>query len=312
MTDIINFEEKKVKKGRTHVVDGINKDLAGEWTEEKYMEFMKDWTDPYPLYIEKYEGITVVNDGRMDSGSKCRFGDKFVSQIEEEVLVYVQPRVGLAGVSLLELAKKYGKKVVLFMPSSKEISEHQAITIERGAIPKFRRIAAMPVLNSYAKKWAEKNGAKFIPLGLYHPHVVAGAARVARNIREQHGIPERIYCAISTGVLSRGLQIGFGKDTELVSVAVARNLKAGELGRAELIDEPVPFLKAEKKENLPPFESVKTYDAKVWKYALADKIRNPDKDIWFWNVGKDPILNDRSIIEKTDSQRDWHEVRDND
>ena len=248
----------------------------------------------------------------MYSGSKARFGDYFFSQIEEDTVVYVQPRVGLAGVSILELAKKYNKKVVLFMPSSKKISEHQAITIERGAIPKFRRIAAMPVLNSYAKKWALENGAKFIPLGLYHPFVVAGAAKVARNIREKHGSPERIYLPISTGVLSRGTQIGFGEDTEFVSVAVARNIKKGELGRSQLIDEPVQFLRPEKKENLPPFESVATYDAKVWKYALADKKENPDKDIWIWNVGKDPILNDKSIIEKTDSQRNWHEVRDND
>ena len=295
--------------GRKHIVDGINKDLL-DYTEEYYFDLLKDWKDPYPYYIEEHEGIKVVNDGRMDSGSKSRFGDYFFSQIEEDTVVYVQPRVGLAGVSILELAKKYNKKVILFMPSSKKISEHQAITIERGAVPKFRRIAAMPVLNSYAKKWALENGAKFIPLGLYHPHVVAGAAKVARNIREEYGQPERLYLAISTGVLCRGLEIGFGKDTDLVSIAVARNLKAGELGRSELIDEPAPFLRAEKKENLPPFESVKTYDAKVWKYARDYKKENPLCDVWMWNVGKDPVLNDRSIIDRTDSARDWHEVRD--
>ena len=294
-----------------HTDSNVNKDLL-EHTEEQYFELLRDWQDPYPLYIEEHEGIKVVNDGRMDSGSKSRFGDFFFSQIEEDVVVYVQPRVGLAGLSLLELAKKYNKKVVLFMPSSKKISDHQAIVIEQGAIPKFRRIAAMPVLNKYAKEWAMENNARFIPLGLYHPHVVAGAAKVARNIREQFGTPERIYCAISTGVLTRGLQIGFGKDTEFISVAVARNVKTGEKGVANIISEPLPFLKPEKKENLPPFPSVATYDAKVWKYALADKKENPERDVWFWNVGKDPILNDRSIIEKTDSYRDWHEVKDND
>ena len=96
----------------------------------------------------------------------------------------------------------------------------------------------------------------------------------------------------------------------LCLLPVARNLKAGELGWAEVISEPLPFLKPEKKENLPPFPSVVTYDAKVWKYALAYKKENPEKNVWFWNVGKDPILNDRSIIERTDSYRDWNEVRD--
>ena len=287
-----------------HVVDGINKDLL-DHSEEYYFDLLKDWKDPYPLYIEEHEGVKVVRDDLI-VGSKCRFGDFFFSQINEDTVVYVQPRVGLAGVSILELAKKYNKKVILFMPASRKISDHQAITIERGAIPKFRRIAAMPVLNKYAKDYAEENNFYFIPLGLYHPHVVAGAARVARNIREQYGAPEQIYLPISTGVLSRGVQIGFGKDTRFVSVAVARNLKAGELGISEVISEPLPFLKPEKKENLPPFPSVDTYDAKVWKYIP----KNTGRNIWFWNVGCDPILQDRSIIEKTDSYRDWNEMRD--
>lgn len=289
-----------------HVVDGINKDLLHH-DEEYYFNILKDWVDPYPYYVEEHEGVKVVRDDLI-VGSKARFGDYYFSQIKEDTVVYVQPRVGLAGVSILELAKKYDKNVVLFMPASKRISEHQAIVIERGAVPKFRRIAAMPVLNKYAKDYAMDTKAHFIPLGLYHPLVVAGAAKVARNIREQYGTPEQVYCAISTGVLSRGIQIGFGKETEFVSVAVARNLKAGELGCAEVISEPLPFLKAEKKENLPPFPSVDTYDAKVWKYIP----KNTGKNIWFWNVGCDPILNDRSIIERTDSYRDWNEVRDND
>ena len=294
-----------------HTDSNINKDLLPPWSREKYEELFKDWVDPYPLVIEEHEGIKVVRDDTI-VGSKSRFGDKFISEIEQDTIVYVQPRVGLAGVSLIELAHKYNKKVVLFMPSSKEVSEHQAITIERGAVPKFRRIAAMPVLNKYAKDWAKENNAYFIPLGLYHPHVVGGVAKVARNIREKYGNPERIYCAISTGVLSRGLQIGFGEDTQHVCVAVARNLKKGEKGIAKVISEPLKFQQLEKPENMPPFPTVATYDAKVWKYVLADKKENPEANIWFWNVGQDPILKDRSIINKIDSQREWHEVRDDD
>ena len=73
-----------------------------------------------------------------------------MSQVKEDTIVYVCPRKGLAGLAVLELAKKYNKKTVLFMPSSKTVSDHQAICIERGAVPKFRRIAAMPNLNKLA------------------------------------------------------------------------------------------------------------------------------------------------------------------
>ncbi len=295
-----------------HIVDGKHLELdklGRDW----FVNITKDWRDPLPLpMVTEHDGIFVVRDDIIN-GSKCRFADLLVQSIKEDTLVYVQPRVGLAGVSILNIAKRYGKKVVLFMPSSKEISHHQAVCIERGAIPKFRRIAAMPNLNAIAKDWAEKNGAKFIPLGLKHELVVACAARVAMNITDFYsGIkPDVCFVATSTGVLVRGLQIGWDQ-TKFYAVTVARNMKSGELGRAEPIVEPLEFAQAEKKDSLPPFPTVRTYDAKVWKYALAYKKANPESNVWMWNVGQDPELKDSSIIEKTLSYRAWGEVRPED
>lgn len=290
-----------------HVIDGKHLELdrlGREW----FLDVTKDWKDPLPLpVITEHDGIQVVRDDLIN-GSKCRFADLLVQSIQEDTLVYVQPRVGLAGVSILNIAKRYNKKVVLFMPSSKEISHHQAVCIERGAIPKFRRIAAMPNLNIVAKQWAEKNNAKFIPLGLKHELVVACAARVAMNLGPG---PDVCFVATSTGVLVRGLQIGW-PNTKFYSVTVARNMKSGELGRAEVIIEPKEFAQSESKENLPPFDTVKTYDAKVWKYAKQFKIDNPNLSVMMWNVGKDPELNDQTIIENTQSERAWGEIRPED
>src|SRR6266481_5465468 len=254
-----------------HIVDGKHLELdrlGREW----FIETTKDWIDPLgtPTVVE-HDGIMVVRDDLIN-GSKCRFADILVQSIKEDTLVYVQPRVGLAGQSILNVAKRYGKKVVLFMPSSKEISSHQAVCIERGAIAKFRRIAAMPNLNKIAKEWAEKNGAKFIPLGLKHELVVACAAQVARNITEFYDkSPDVCFVATSTGVLVRGLQIGW-PNTQFYSVTVARNMKRGELGNAIPIVEPAEFQSVEKE--LPPFPTVKTYDAKVWKYVKQFKESN--------------------------------------
>lgn len=295
-----------------HVVDGKHLELdrlGRQW----FLDVTKDWKDPLPPpLVTVHDGISVVRDDIIN-GSKCRFADLLVQSIKEDTLVYVQPRVGLAGVSILNIAKRYGKKVVLFMPSSKQISHHQAVCIERGAIPKFRRIAAMPNLNKVAKEWAEKNGAKFIPLGLKHELVVACAARVAMNISEAQGgvQPDVCFVATSTGVLVRGLQIGWDQ-TKFYSVTVARNMKEGELGRAEPIIEPLEFAQSEKAINLPPFQTVKTYDAKVWKYALEYKRNNPDKSVMMWNVGQDPVLEDLSLFDKVDSFRAWGEVRPED
>lgn len=290
-----------------HVIDGINKDLI-KYSRQDYLDMLGDWEDPYGIpKVEMHDGFYIVRDDYIEgAGSKSRFGDFLISQVKEDTIVYVQPRFGLAGVSILECAKRYNKKVVLFMPSSKEISLHQACCIERGAIPKFRRIAAMPNLNRIAKKWAEENGAFFVPLGLYHPLVVAGAVKTADTIIKEYGEPEEMFLAISTGVLSRGLQIGF-PNTKFHSVAVARNLKAGELGRSEVHSDPRAFTQNEKEEECPPFPSVRNYDCKVYKYLK--KYGTVGKS-WMWNVGAEPILKDHSIYKKIDSQRDWGEIRD--
>ena len=160
-----------------HVLDGINKDLQTR-SREEWLSMTDGWQDPYGVPdVVMHEGVRVVRDDHM-VGSKCRFADLLMQNVKEDTIVYVQPRFGLAGVSIIESAAKYGKKVVLFMPSSKKVSQHQAVCIERGAEPIFRRIAAMPVLNKYAKEWAQENSAAFVPLGLRHELVTACAVRV--------------------------------------------------------------------------------------------------------------------------------------
>jgi hypothetical protein len=284
-----------------HVIDGINKDINPFYGDPKeyYLELAQYWEDPYGKPdIRVHDNIRVVRDDLL-VGSKVRGGDCLISSLPEHIdtIVYVQPRTGLAGVSILDVAKRHGKDVMLFMPSSKRISQHQACCIERGARTSFHRIAAMPNLNTIAKKWAsERKNAFFVPLGLKHEMVTAGIVKAASQIKE----PEEVYTATSTGVLTRGLQIAW-PNAKFTSVCVSRNMKAGELGIAEAISEPLAFTAAEKKENMPPFPTIDTYDGKVWKYIPKDTGR----DILFWNVGKEPVLQNTNLPDEIDSYREW-------
>ena len=151
-----------------HVEDGFNIDVGmmqPEEAKEYYLDLAGDWEDPNPPpRIVEHEGIRVVRDDDL-VGSKVRGGDCLISSIKEDTIVYVQPRTGLAGVSILDVAKRHNKAVRLFMPSSKKISHHQACCIEQGAEASFHRIAAMPNLNKIAKEWADqKENAFFVPL----------------------------------------------------------------------------------------------------------------------------------------------------
>ncbi len=287
-----------------HIQDGQNKDLL-LYSKQDYLAMTSGEPDIFnePV-VQQHNGFNVVRDDHL-VGAKARFGQWLFRALEPDTVVYVQPRAGLAGVSLLKLAQKFNKNIVLFMPSSKQISMHQAICIERGATPKFRRIAAMPNLNKYASEWAREHDAFFVPLGLYHPLVVAGAVRTAHELARVHGEPEEFWTVFSTGVLTRGLQIGW-PGAKAHTVAVARNAKQGELGAASVYSHPYQFLKNEDKDLLPPFPTVNNYDAKAWRYMSS--LAKPGA--WFYNVGKEPELNDLSIIETTDSQREWNEIRD--
>lgn len=290
-----------------HVIDGINKDLKGltpTAAQKHYLDLAGNWEDPYPEpVVETYEGIRVVRDDFL-AGSKVRGGDCLISKLPPEIdtLVYVQPRFGLAGVSILDVAKRHNKKVVLFMPSSKKVSRHQACCIERGAKPLFIRIAAMPNANAAAQKWAaERENCFFIPLGLRHELVTAGFVKTMMQMPE----PEEVWSVCSTGVLTRAMQIAF-PNAEFHAVAVARNMKEGELGRAEVISAPEPFTQAVKGRDIPPFPTINTYDAKAWRYIP----KNSGRNVLFWNVGTEPQLLDETIYDRIDSYREWGDDRD--
>ena len=271
---------------------------------QAWLDLAGDWKDPFdsPELVD-HDGFKVVREDMMGFGSKCRFGDILVQNAPTDTLVYVQPRYGFAGISLGYLAKKYNKKLVLFCPSQKEISDHQAICAERGAELKFKRIAAMPVLNAHAKKWAEENNATFIPLGLRHELVTAAAVKVAYDLAEKHGYPDEVWHAISTGVLGRSLQIAW-PDAQFNAVAVSRNIKGGERGRAEIWSHPKAFTQNVHPDFQPPFPSALNYDAKAWEFMV--KHGNPGA--WFWNVGGDPKPEDPTTKENTNSAREWGEI----
>jgi len=123
-----------------HVIDGKNKDIglmSPEAAKDYYLSLCDGWTpyNPDPVVIE-HEGVRVVRDD-LTVGTKTRAGDLLAAKLESDTIVYCQPRTGLAGVSIMDVARHHNKKVVLFMPAAKRISHHQACCIEQGCTPIF-------------------------------------------------------------------------------------------------------------------------------------------------------------------------------
>lgn len=289
-----------VNKQKAH----LNKDLINK-NLEYYLSITKNFKSSFDDFtINKINGFNVIDESLSNPvGAKARFGELLIKSIKEEEVVYVQPRKGFAGISLAYLCKKYNKKLTLIMPSSKESSEHQRLCIELGAKPLFMRVAAMPNANSMAKKYAKATGAFYVPLGLQHELVTANAVRCVYDFFKGKEKPKRMWTVISTGVLTRALQIAL-PDTDFFAVAVARNIQDGELGRAEFFPYHLPF---NSKSDLVPsdFDCESCYDSKGWDYMN----RYGSEGDWFFNVAGNAK---KSIIEPkdVDSYRDWRDYRD--
>jgi hypothetical protein len=284
-----------------------NKDLDG-YNLYDYLELTKDFKSSFGDFnVVKSNGFNIIDESQScPVGYKARSGEFLIQRLVEQgvkELVYVQPRRGFAGISLSWLCKRYGLSLTLIMPSSKEISDHQALCIEYGAKPLFLRIAAMPNANVMAKKYAQKTGAYYIPLGLNHKDVIAGGVRSVYDYFKDKEKPLNMWSVISTGVLTRTLQIALPY-TNFNSVAVARNIQQGELGHSKFFSYHKPF---NSKSDLIPseFNCENSYDSKGWDYMN----KYGEQGDWFFSVaGEAPM----PTIEKklVHSYRDWNDLKD--
>jgi hypothetical protein len=290
--------------------DTTNKDLLSH-TRQDYVDMYDSFKGRMPEpTVEAYEDKWIFRADKAPAGLKAFGAERIIAEAKEDVLVYCAPRVGHAPDAIATLAEMYGKKCVFFCPAAEHPSKHQAVLKARGADLRFIKIAAMPTLNTYAKRWATKHGALFLPFGLTGvPLVTAGLVNVSINISKKIGKdPTQIWMAVSTGTAIRAFQIAWPA-VEARGIAVSRNMHDGEIGNAKVISSTTPFLKDVKPAEYPPFPSTANYDAKCW--TDFDVFAKPGAI--FINVGADADIERHltpGLIESIRSQREWHDMSD--
>jgi hypothetical protein len=301
----------------TVTTDTSNKDIPKGMSRAQARDhYLKLWggfaAKVLPPTIQHHtHGRYILRADLAPGGLKSFGAERVVAETPYSTLVYCAPRQGHAPDAIASLGQMYDKKCVFFCPSSKEVSDHQASLFAYPHVDvRFFKIAAMPVLNSYAKKWAEENEAQYLPFGLTgNPTVTAGLVNMAKMVTEQLGTdPTEIWCAVSTGTMIRALQIGW-PNAKGNGIAVARNIHDGEIGEANVVSATVPFLKADPIAERMPFPSTAAYDAKAWeKFDLLAK-----PGAIFINVGADAHINrnlSKVDVSKINSQREWGDMGD--
>jgi hypothetical protein len=263
-----------------HKLDGVNKDINTEFPDAKsYLDLVSDWVSAYPIpKVIEHEGFNVIREDLLEVGTKARALDYRMANMTQSECVYVQPRYGYAGIALSWLANKHGKKCVLFVPESKGITPHIQRCFDYGAEIHFRKIYGMNGLRKYAREYCEANtDSYYFQPGLRdEPTITACLIKTAISMNIK---PKEVWSVVSTGVLQRALQIAW-PDADFHAVAVARNMKPGELGKANIYSHPMAFSQCEKDIHLPPFPSAPNYDAKAWRFVRE----HASLGAYFWNV----------------------------
>ena len=296
--------------------DTSNKDLMLDLTrhegQEYYLDMWGDFESKFGMpVVEPYEDKWILRADLAPGGLKAFGGERVIAESPSNRMVYCAPRQGHAPDAIAMISKVYGKECTFFMPASKTVSDHQgALFAYDHCDMRFFKIAAMPVLNSYAEKWAAENDAQYLTFGLTGvPTVTAGLVNMCRNVTNIIGKePSEFYCAVSTGTMTRALQIGW-PNSDPKGVAVARNIHKGEKGVADVVSATIPFLTRDPMADTMPIPSTGAYDAKAWKRFIEEG--KPGSI--FINVGADEHINrnlEKVNIASINSQREWRDMGD--
>lgn len=249
-----------------------------------WAKLLSDWKDPYGApAVYSHGRFCVVRDDLLKVGSKVRFTDALLS-LYPNVKEWVYgscPAQGFGQVSLAAIAKRHGKKATLFMAarSKDKLTPQQKMALSLGAKVHWVSNGFLTVTESRAKKYVLQDPIKrsLIPMGLDDRIILAAIIKVARSL----DLPKvkEVWTVAGSGTLSRGLQMAF-PNAMVHAVSVGHELTWEQRGRAKIWKHAYPFNKDAAESQLPPYPSLRNYDAKLWVF-----VRERGRDgALIWNV----------------------------
>lgn len=234
---------------------------------------------PKPIVME-HDGFLVVRDDLLDGGTKRRGFNIYVESFPDiQEWVYASPRQGYAQLSLAYACKDLGKKATVTVPKGTRYwltDEAEKLGANIIEVP----MGYLTNIQAKARKYVETHaGSCLIPFGGDDPIIIEAMKNVALSIDIEP--PKEIWTVMSSGVLSRGLQLAW-PDAKVYGVRIGHNTTDRERGRAETFLSKYKFNQECKESERPPFPSSLTYDSKAWEFIK----KHASPGALFWNVGK--------------------------
>ena len=230
------------------------------------------------MTIENHNGITVLRDDLLPGGTKSTFIGSLLNP-GKDFYVYASPVYGGFQIALAHYCRSIGKQAVIFCAKRKEPYTNTLMAKAAGAIVYQVPNGYLSNCTAKAKVFCEKNNAQLLSFGANYPEAIAAIADRMRSVSLSLGYePSKIYCAVGSGTLLKGLIQGT-ETARIVGVLVGAEYSEAVPDRVTLIRYPKRF--AFESKAVAPFPSCANYDRKAWEYCMKEHVK--DK-VLFWNV----------------------------
>jgi len=254
-----------------------------------------------PLVINSYKLsdsniINVIDDGKLLGGTKQRALIRFIEHYSDyDEFVYAGPSIGFAQIALTAACVKMHKKATLFIQNTQDVLPHLTFWCQKMGANVFMYYDKLTVTEEAAKEYVESknNKAFLIPFGLESPIYTKFLYEELSKVIVPEINPKRLWLVVGSGTLLRVLA-RIWPNTEFFPVQVGKGIwedqydpdvwiRMGGKDRIEKLKAPQKFFDSVYGRNLPPYDSVSNYDAKVWQQA----IKYAKSGDYIWNVASD-------------------------
>lgn len=214
--------------------------------------------------IERHEGFSVVRGDLIEGGFKRLAIDGVFTKSKASHLVFASNSLGYGGIALTRSLQGTGKTPVIFLSENDQMSPNLDLCKELGAKIFFNGKSSMndsEGLRAEACKIFTDKKYEILPVGLETAQVRKNIADAARALFPV--APKELWVAVGSGMTVRVLQETF-PSCRFHAVLVKGNNP--DIGKAKAHIPPQTF--NEHAQILPPFNSSRNYDAKVWQEML--------------------------------------------
>lgn len=244
----------------------------------------------YPLMVERItyreKTFNLIQDTDLPAGTKQRgiaFFQQLVDQQFKEVVTYGTV-YGYGQVATAWCCREIGLSCTIFLPETLPRTRMTKEAIICGAniidVQPDNGYPTTSILAARANKYASLDPKRrMIELGLDDPDFIRALANGIINGNSNNIQPKRIWVAGGSGVLSRAIAKAF-KGTHLSIVQVGRLIYPNVLEQINYTMYVSPETFRQNAEIIPPYKSLKHYDAKVWRFV---QLYGEDGD-YIWNV----------------------------